>query len=259
MQGAEWARLTHPFPPEAFGWYVVELSSDRSQARLAPYLLTSAVAARLDELVGVAGWSFQLAPLGGVALVCNLTVTSVTRAAVAQAPRPEAGVESSAALVEPQVLAEVALSRAVVMFGVPLPGVADGGWVDFDDAANEPLYTPLLVDSAPDGGAARVGAPVSGSAAEGSESLASEVGGYGEDAAATASDLTTPQVAASEPRPDGHLVIDRLLERLKAEGLGKEAARLVVMHHGYGRTPEEGRELYGKLRGLLLEKKVVTS
>ncbi|HZJ09367.1 MAG TPA: Rad52/Rad22 family DNA repair protein, partial [Trueperaceae bacterium] len=77
MQGAEWARLSHPFTPEAIGWYVVEFSEDRAHGRLAPYLKSAAVISRLDEVCGRSNWSFQLAPLGAHALVCNLTVAGV--------------------------------------------------------------------------------------------------------------------------------------------------------------------------------------
>lgn len=249
MQGAEWARLSHPFPAEAFGWHVVELSSDRTQARLAPYLVTAAVRARLDEVCGPAGWSFQLAPLGSTALVCNLTVAGVTRAAVAQLPAAAFAGGEAAAGAEAGVLAEVALSHCLALFGVTLPAAADDGWVDFDPEANEPLFTPLTLVA---GAAAPVGAGAG--AVDTVDAVASAAAQQGP--AAPLSEATT---AVEEPRPDGHLVIDRLLERLKAEGLGKEAAKLVVTHHGYGRTPEEGRELYRKLRELLLEKKEVAS
>lgn len=229
MQGAEWARLSQPFSPEAFGWYVVEISGDSAQVRLAPYLSTTALSARLDAVAGPDGWSFQLAPLASAgdaaaSLICNLSVAGVTRAAVAKADG-----------LEPQVLAEVALSRCAELFGVSVPQAADGGWVDRDTDEGEPLFTPELVDA-----------------------VAKDALYKDQDVVPTAmvepTELTTPEPA----RRDGQVVIDRLLERLKEEGLGKAAAQLVVEHHGYGRTPEEARVLYGKLRGLLLEKTLVT-
>ena len=248
MQGAEWARLSHPFPAEAFGWHVVELSSDRVQARLAPYLATTAVSARLDATCGPAGWSFQLSPLGPDALVCNLTVAGVTRAAVAQAAAGLGEPETSPR-VRPTMLAEIALSNCMVLFGAVLP-TADDDWVDYDPDAAVPLYTPVPLTAGPD--AARLGeVPLVAPAPDAGAPLAP----------APASVPAAPELSesAEERRPDGHLAIDRLIERLKSEGLGKEAAKLVVAHHGYGRTPEEGRELYRKLRELLLEKAVVPS
>jgi len=233
MQGAEWARLSQSFSPEAFGWYVVETSTDRERVRLAPYLMTKALVARLDDVVGLGGWSFQLAPLAGgngsaPGLVCNLTIGDVTRAAVAASqPGPQPDSQP-----DPRQVAEVALSRCAELFGISLPVAADDGWVDSDSDDGEPLFTPELV------AAAAVAAGVT------DELLPAD----GQPAA----------VAAEPGRPDGQQVIDRLLERLKAEGLGKDAARLLVEHHGYGRTPEEARVLYGKLRGLLVEKKLVS-
>lgn len=264
MQGAEWARLSHPFTPEAIGWYVVEYSEDRSQVRLAPYLNTPALISRLDEVCGRHNWSFQLAPLGAQALVCNLSVGGVGRSAVASAStlagRPEDELAAGAAVPEPlvvaqpgraavadaYVLAAVALSNCAALFGMPVPAAAAGDdWVDFDAEAGVPLYTPQLATqeanvAAHDGRAApRPDVPV-----EAAGSLAGEP--YDPESA-----------PADERRPDGHQVIDRLLERLKAEGLGREAARLVVAHNGYGRTAEESRVLYGKLRSLLVDRKPV--
>lgn len=46
-------------------------------------------------------------------------------------------------------------------------------------------------------------------------------------------------------------MIDRLIERLKAEGQGLAAARILVKHGGYGKDPQAARELYGELRDLL--------
>jgi hypothetical protein len=47
-------------------------------------------------------------------------------------------------------------------------------------------------------------------------------------------------------------MIDRLVERLKEEGQGLAAARLLVKHGGYGNDPAAARELYAQLRALLL-------
>lgn len=55
-------------------------------------------------------------------------------------------------------------------------------------------------------------------------------------------------------KPEAHRLIDRLLERLKEEGLGKEAAQILIRYPGYGRSPEEMKRLYGELRDLLKKK-----
>jgi hypothetical protein len=46
-------------------------------------------------------------------------------------------------------------------------------------------------------------------------------------------------------------MIDRLVERLKDEGQGLAAARLLVRYGGYGKDPDAARELYAQLRELL--------
>jgi hypothetical protein len=46
-------------------------------------------------------------------------------------------------------------------------------------------------------------------------------------------------------------MIERLVDRLKEKGLGREAAKLVARHHGG--SADDARELYGRLRALLLE------
>jgi hypothetical protein len=93
-------------------------------------------------------------------------------------------------------------------------------WVECDSENGEPLYEPAIPD------------PV----------LAAR------DEAAPVSYDKTP----------GQQAIDRLLERLKAEGQGLEAAKLVVAYGGYGSSPEKARELYGKLRTLLLNQEAVS-
>ncbi|RIH92297.1 hypothetical protein Mgrana_01848 [Meiothermus granaticius NBRC 107808] len=58
--------------------------------------------------------------------------------------------------------------------------------------------------------------------------------------------------AEGEPaKPEPQELIDRLMERLKEAGLGKQAALIVNKYSGYGKTPDETRRLYGELRALL--------
>lgn len=63
--------------------------------------------------------------------------------------------------------------------------------------------------------------------------------------------ILTPPVSE---KPAGQQAIDRLVERLRQEGRGLEAAKLVMNYGGYGDDAEAARELYSKLRALLLEK-----
>ncbi len=62
-----------------------------------------------------------------------------------------------------------------------------------------------------------------------------------------------PPGKAPEAKPEPHELIDRLVERLRQAGKGKEAARILTKYGGYGKTPDETRRLYGELRALLKE------
>ncbi len=63
--------------------------------------------------------------------------------------------------------------------------------------------------------------------------------------------FSPPGRAGEKPEPQE--LIDRLVERLRQAGKGREAARILTRYGGYGRTPEETRRLYGELRALLKE------
>ncbi|HEX7039372.1 MAG TPA: hypothetical protein VF202_04590 [Trueperaceae bacterium] len=253
MSRPVWARLSAPFPPSARAWALQELSPDRRRALVAPRLTAAAVRSRLDEAVSPDGWSCQLLPLGGAALVCNLTVEGVTRSAVAALP---AGAVPGSELSSASALAEAALSLCAAQFGMAAGGAS--GWAPHDPETGDVLVEEL--EEAIDGPGAPVrpgedawlGTPVDGpSPAEAAAATAgsASAGALGE----------RPETEPREDRPEAHQVIDRLVERLKEEGLGSQAARLVVRYGGYGRTPEESRELYGKLRSLLVGKVAVGS
>jgi len=76
--------------------------------------------------------------------------------------------------------------------------------------------------------------------------LAGTVNAYNQPAVETPAEHPEPSV-----RPGLQELIDRLLERLKHAGLGKQAALIVMKYGGYGKHPEETRKLYGELRALL--------
>lgn len=224
-----WARLASPFSHDALAWRVAEVDEGGALARLAPVVGAAAVVARLDEVVGAEGWSFHLAPMGPDVLVGNLTVQGVTRAALVRVDH-RAGAD-------PGRHADEALSTAALGFGIRPPIDAEAAyWVDYDPDAGEPLHLPD-VEASPG---------VDVQAEPGTTTRASpEVPDPGD---------ARPEPSAETRAAGAHEVIERLIERLREEGLGKEAALLVVRYQGYGRTPEESRELYGRLRSLLLEK-----
>lgn len=66
-----------------------------------------------------------------------------------------------------------------------------------------------------------------------------------------------PESAQAAPEPSGksagQQAIDRLIDRLRQQGLGFEAAQLISTFQGYGENAEAARELYGKLRNLLVQ------
>jgi hypothetical protein len=117
-------------------------------------------------------------------------------------------------------------------FGVRLPWPAGAdAWVACDPATFEPLHPPELPP----------GAAVDRAAGSPNGAPAAVAGATPESVAP----------AGSEPKAEGQQIIDRLIERLKAEGQGLAAARILVKHGGYGKDPKAARELYAELRALL--------
>lgn len=61
----------------------------------------------------------------------------------------------------------------------------------------------------------------------------------------------TEPVKPQDDLAAGRELIGRLIDRLQAEGLGHEAAKLVARSAGYGKNAGEARALYSQLRDLL--------
>lgn len=234
-----WQELRRPFEPHGAAWWIQELTEDAGGAVLAPGVDRAALTRRLDSVLGVAGWGYSLHPLGQRAVVCNLKIADVERAAVAVVPErlPVAA----------ERLADQALSLAAAAFGIG-PSLEDRfrAVVDLDDETGEPLYWPTL-EQWREAMSAAAGAPLEDPSARAERAEPKEQ-------RTEPAPVQESPAAAPAPRSQGAQAIDKLVERLNQEGLGRQAARLVVAHHGYGRSPEEGRELYSKLRALLLEK-----
>lgn len=231
-------RLARPFPAVAITWFITELADEGQRARLEPMLAAAAIVERLDDTVGKGGWSQRLVPVGADGLVCELTVGEVVKSGVAGRPAGRAG---DAAM---RSMADAALARAAERFGMLPPlrsagEASEGLWADADPETGELLYTP------------DIHALASGMDAPVFDSLRSE---DPVPSTVAAFDADRVDVDPATAKPDGRQVIDRLMDRLRGEGLGAEAARLVMRFGGYGRDPEEARELYRRLRELLLEK-----
>lgn len=64
---------------------------------------------------------------------------------------------------------------------------------------------------------------------------------------------TQPAAAGTtDEKPEVHQLVDRLIERLRQAGQGREAAKLVTRLGGYGHNSEETKRLYTELRDLFL-------
>lgn len=122
---------------------------------------------------------------------------------------------------DPESLASWALSRAARLFGMQPPAPPETSvWVDADPETGEPLHPPEL---------------------------------SGGDAATAFAPRPTSETAA---KPAGQQAIDRLLDRLREEGLGLESAKLLIEFGGYGDDPDTARDLYTRLRALLKDRPV---
>lgn len=227
MQSEVWERLSLPFAQDALEWRVLEVraaddAAEPVQARVRPQLRFEQVVARLDEAVTSGGWSNRYVALGTDVFACELTLDDVTKS----------GVAGSAALNPAQATptdtrARDALVYAAELFGLKPP--ADPNlvyWVDYDPEAGAPLFEPE--------------ASATSSEVDSPEALEPET-------------VAPPVSAPPAPKPAGQQAIDRLVERLRGEDKGLEVAKLVTRYGGYGDDPEAAKELYSKLRELLLE------
>jgi hypothetical protein len=234
MSAPAWSRLAAPFAPDAVRWHAVAIDEAEGRVRLAPHLDPARLRARLDEVAGPQGWSLRLIPSGADGLIAELSLSDTVRAAwlpVLAVP----GLRADDGTIDAGVATTgAAWTAAAEAFGVRLPVRSlDDGWVGFDPDRREPLHRP-------------------------EHALAGDEGADDAPPPASSAERGTPADAepADEVKPEAHRVIDRLVDRLREEGLGAEAARLVAGHGGYGADAGASRELYAKLRTLLLEGRV---
>ncbi len=213
-----WDMLSEPFPPEELRWRVESLSRDKRRALVVPYVDACALLDRLDEVVGTHGWQDTYEVLhtpteaeGRYAVKCRLTVMDISKEDVGEGDSLKAAFSD-------------ALERVAVKFGVGrFLYRLERQWVDHDPETG--AFSPPLVHAQP----AVPNLAGAGSSLETSDS--------------------PPAPALAKPEPQE--LIDRLIERLKEAGLGKQAAQIVMKYGGYGKHPDETRKLYGELRALL--------
>ncbi len=241
MSDAVWPRLAAPFAGDLVAWVPVELAEVGDEVRVVALVAADALRERFDRTVGIAGWELVYAPLDAGAVTCHVTVAGVTKGAVA-----------AAALVGgPVGTAEIAFARAAELFGLRAPfAIGATAWVPCDAETLVPLHAPEV-----DGTVAAPAAPppvaatASAGAATQSAAAASSTPGQAAPDPGGASAVT--DTAPPTQKPAGQQMIDRLVERLKDEGQGLAAARLLVRFGGYGKDPDTARELYAHLRALL--------
>jgi hypothetical protein len=249
MSDGPWSRLATPFPPAAVRWHAVDRSADGDRLRLAPHVAAEALRARLDEAAGPDGWSLRMTPWDAGRVVAELTVHVATRAAVAHVvAAPELSLDGAAEMGDAGVAATAAaLGAAAALFGAVPPVRVDGdGWVDADPATGDALFPPEYA--------------VSGGVGDGTEPISAPGRGASEGTRSAAVPANPPGSLGgnAEVKREGQQMIDRLVTRLREEGMGAEAARLVTVYGGYGRDAAAQRELYAKLRALLVERSART-
>ena len=234
-----WDALAAPFAASDLLWRVVKLSPDRLSAQVRPQLRASSVTARLDAVLGVDGWSQEFTALGERGLVCTLRVADAAKAAVVPYTA-EAELTDTAA---------DAFAAAAALFGLrPNTLLDELPWVDYDPEQRQPLYEPDLAaaDGYTNGYTDSYTAPANADSPTGSAPPTPPT-------AASAEAQTATQAEPIPAKSAGQQAIDKLVDRLKADGKGLGAAKLLNTYGGYGTDPAAARELYAKLRALLLE------
>ena len=210
-------------------WDVVSVDAAGDEASVLPRLRREALEARFDEVCGVTGWSLTFAPYAAGAVGCTLHVREVRKAAVVNAVAGGAAATAAAAF-----------AAAAVRFGLVAPVAPGERRVAYDPEAGEVLHEPDLSAASLQEGPQRT--PVGAAGAETADPDTLD---------APRREAREADVEARGLSDEGLRMIDRLVERLKDEGQGLAAARLLVRFGGYGKDPDAARELYRELRALL--------
>ncbi|MER3555653.1 MAG: DNA repair protein Rad52 [Meiothermus sp.] len=253
MNSEVWNKLAEPFPAGEVQWRVEALSKDKRRAMVVPYVDARTVLDRLDEVLGPSGWSDAYEVLAAkendYAVRCRLVVLDIAKEDVGEGDSLKAAFSD-------------ALKRAAVKFGIGRYLYRmDKQWVDHDPDSGQ-FKAPDL-GSGGRGPGAEESAPPQPSRP--SPSAFSQQRGEPapqprvevarpprtEAPAAAPAPEPEPAEAPEPPKPEPQELIDRLIERLKEAGLGKQAAQIITRHGGYGKTPDETRRVYGELRALL--------
>lgn len=246
MNSDGWDSLAQPFPPGEVQWRVETLSRDKRRALVVPYVDARTVLDRLDEVLGSEGWqdSYQvlLAEGGNYAVKCRLSLVMPHSGPASAGTQLEVSKEDVGEGDSLKAAFSDALKRAAVKFGIGRYLYRlDKQWVDYDPES-EAFEAPRL-----EGGRAVAGSP----SLEPREPVREQT----QEANPGSTPPSPPQPGTHPPspqsKPEPQELIDRLMERLKESGMGKQAAQVITKYGGYGKTPDETRRLYGELRALL--------
>ncbi len=236
-------KLARAFPDYPVEWRIVELSEDMSQAQVRPQLSYDVVVDHLNTILGKEGWSFSYVTIENSdnnAIACNLFIEVADRA-VSKAAVLSVGNDAERS-------AKDALVQAAEYFGI-VSGVdtSQSYWVDYDPEAKDILFEPEYEQAS----GQESSREFSGFSLDTGQDVVEEL-----DMSKFSGPLVDFEEDSQEDRSktEGQQKIDSLVERLKAEGMGLQVAKLTVQYGGYGNNPDEARILYGKLRELLIEK-----
>lgn len=222
----DWQQLARFFPDTMLEWRIVERAENNTLALVRPQVQIQQVLSHLDALAGRSGWSNSFFMVGNQAVGCALTISGVAKSVVLPLAYPNM-------LEDAAQRADDALVQAAERFGIlPEADVSLCYWVEADPEAGTILHEPTEIQRYP-------------KVLQVLQTSPSEVGEEGK------LDARPLGMGNLPPKPSGQMMIDKLLERLKQEGRGLEAAKLVITHKGYGNDADEAKRLYGKLRDLL--------
>jgi hypothetical protein len=269
MNSEVWNKLAEPFPAGEVQWRVEALSKDKRRAMVVPYVDARTVLDRLDEVLGPSGWADSYEVLeareANYGVRCRLTLLDIAKEDVGEGDSLKSAFSD-------------ALKRAAVKFGIGRYLYRlDKQWVDHDPDSGRFRAPELGVGDHPTPPPPKPSRTASRSqpAEPDNQQLAEprqpqsepanpqraepavqpriKVPPPTEPARSQQVEFTdTPPLPEPEPaKPEPQELIDRLIERLKEAGLGKQAALIVTKYGGYGKTPDETRKLYGELRALL--------
>jgi hypothetical protein len=104
------AALSAPFPPQIVELKPGAVSEEKKRALALAYVDARHYQARLDAIVGSAGWQVAYRPWGERAVICALTILGVTREDVGEAEKGDPNQATSAAM--------QAFKRACAAFGL---------------------------------------------------------------------------------------------------------------------------------------------